>query len=308
MTDTRKREPWNPLLKSYPFSEKINAVSIGAETLFTRLVAQADDYGNYYGSPRMILASLFPHRWAKKELTETDAGRWRTELVTCPFGPLAATYSVNGSEYLHLINSRRRFRSDVTPDERFPREPANIEEKALSEHVTKAARKRTVNVPLDRDPDRDPDRDKTEIKQKQDQKTIVSLKAITKKNGKVDQLIDYLNEISHSRFRHSEASRRPINARLDGEATEDDIKLVFDYKCACWLGDPEWEEHLNPETLCRPTKFEKNLNAAIKWAENGRPPLNNKARRKANDEATLKWVEEGKHGKPEGDRRIEQAA
>jgi hypothetical protein len=152
---TTRREPWNPLLKSYPFSEKINALSLGAETLFTRLIAQADDYGNYYADPKMLLAMLFAHRWTKGEINVTETVRWRNELVTCTFGPLAATYSVNGTEYLHLINSRRRFRSDIVPDERFPREPSNLEEKVLSEYVTSTYHKRNVNVPLDLDPDRD---------------------------------------------------------------------------------------------------------------------------------------------------------
>jgi len=146
---TTRREPWNPLLKSYPFSEKVNTVSIGAETLFTRLVAQADDYGNFYGEPRKLLAYLYGHRFAAKQVTETDMGRWRTELVTCTVGPLIATYSENGSEYIHLLDSRRILRADVTPDERFPREPANLEEKALSEHVSRTSRPRPVNVPLD---------------------------------------------------------------------------------------------------------------------------------------------------------------
>ena len=69
-----KEQSWYPLLKSYPFSEKINAVSLGAEVLFVRLIAQADDYGNYWGDPRMILATLFPHRWARRTVSETDAG------------------------------------------------------------------------------------------------------------------------------------------------------------------------------------------------------------------------------------------
>ena len=163
---TTRREPWNPLLKSYPFSEKINALSLGAETLFTRLVAQADDYGNYYSDPKMLLATLFPHRWSKGEINVTETARWRNELVTCTFGPLAATYSVNGTEYLHLINSRRRFRKDISPNERFPREPENIEEQALSEYVTSTYRKRTVNVPLDLDPD------KTQTRQDQEEHLV----------------------------------------------------------------------------------------------------------------------------------------
>jgi len=166
--NTTRREPWNPLLKGYPFSEKVNAVSVGAETLFTRLVAQADDFGNYYGNPKQILAYLYGHRFAAGHVTATDTGRWRAELVSNAVGPLAAIYEVNGAEYIHLLNPRRRIRSDVAPDERFPREPANIQEQATSEHVTRTGRKRTVNGALDLDQDLDADLDQDQEKQATD--------------------------------------------------------------------------------------------------------------------------------------------
>ena len=154
---TSPRERWNPLLKSYPDSEKVNAVSIGAETMFTRLIAKADDYGNYWASPRKLLAGLFSHRWDHGEVDETLMVRWRNELATCMEGPLIVFYSVNGTDYLHLINPRRRLRTDTTPEEMVPREPANIEEKAISEHVPQTYRGRTNDVPLDLDLDLDLD-------------------------------------------------------------------------------------------------------------------------------------------------------
>jgi len=157
---TSPRERWNPLLKSYPDSEKVNAVSIGAETMFTRLVAKADDYGNYWASPRKLLAGLFSYRWDKGEVDETLMVRWRNELATCAEGPLIIFYSVNDKDYLHLINPRRRLRADTTPDELVPREPANIEEKALSEYVSQTYQERTGHVPLDLDLDSDLDLDK----------------------------------------------------------------------------------------------------------------------------------------------------
>lgn len=134
-----KREPWHALLKNYPQSERVNAVSIKAETLFTRLIAQADDYGNYYGEPRRILAYLYGHRWAQGEATEADVRHWRTELVT---EVLAAIYKVDGREYLHIVKPHRRLRGDVQRDIRFPREPATLEEKALSDHGTRAGQPR----------------------------------------------------------------------------------------------------------------------------------------------------------------------
>jgi len=304
---------WNPLLKSYPYSEKINSVSLGAEVLFCRLIAQADDYGNYYGDPRMILATLFPHRWAQRTVNETDAGRWRDELVTCPSGPLVATYSVNGVEYLHVIAARRRLRSDVTPEERFPREPATIEADALTGHVTHAARQRPADVPptytLDEDPDEDPDEDKTQTK-----KNLLSPNPIGKEPTDAlavfpqaedaDEVIDYLNAVAKSRFRHSEVSRQNIRARLADGASVDDCRMVIDHKAAQWLGDAEMEQHLNPETLFRPTKFEKNLNGAIRWVEMGKPPIGPHAedqKRERAREATRRWVEEAENGKRASD-------
>ena len=197
--DTTRREPWNPLLKGYPFSEKVNAISVGAETLFTRLVAQADDYGNYYGNPRKILAYLYGHRFASGEVTATDTGRWRTELVSNTVGPLAAMYTVNGAEYIHLINSRRRFRSDVTPDERFPREPANIEEQATFEHVTRTGRKRTVNVPLDPDPDLDADQDLEEPSSKNDSESYPTKKGRKLTGDKLAWFIEFMDAFAYKK-------------------------------------------------------------------------------------------------------------
>jgi len=254
--NTTRREPWNPLLKGYPFSEKVNAVSVGAETLFTRLVAQADDFGNYYGNPKQILAYLYGHRFAAGHVTATDTGRWRAELVSNPVGPLAAIYEVNGAEYIHLMNPRRRIRSDVAPDERFPREPANIQEQATSEHVTRTGRKRTVNGSLDLDQDLDADQE--------------NIYADT------DSVIDYLNEKAKSEFKHSKHSREHIHGRLAESFTSTDCKLVIDFKVSEWLGDPEWSKYLTPVTLFRPSKFENNLNAAKRWESKGCPSKNGK--------------------------------
>ena len=160
---TSPRERWNPLLKSYPDSEKVNAVSIGAETMFTRLVAKADDYGNYWASPRKLLAGLFSYRWDHGEVDETLMVRWRNELATCTEGPLIIFYSVNDKDYLHLINPRRRFRKDTEPNSIVPREPANSDENAITEYVPQTYQERTGHVPLDLDRDLDRDLDKEKI-------------------------------------------------------------------------------------------------------------------------------------------------
>jgi len=89
-----------------------------------------------------------------------------------------------------------------------------------------------------------------------------------------DSVIDYLNTKASSSFRHSDASRKNIHARLTDGLTVEDCQLVVDFKCSEWLGDTEWEKYLTPETLFRPTKIENNLNAAQRWEAKGRPAKN----------------------------------
>ncbi len=109
-----------------------------------------------------------------------------------------------------------------------------------------------------------------------------------------DELIDYLNRQTNSRFRYSETSRRPFRARLNDHATPNDIRLVIDYLTARWMGDPEMEPYLRPETICRASKFEGYLNAAIKWAENGRSALNKNGKLAKDLEAARRFAQGAK--------------
>ncbi len=165
-----RRESWNPLLKSYPQSEKVNSLSFQAETLFTRLLAQADDFGNYWWDASLILAYLFGHRMARGELDVPSAARIRDELVTCA---LATRYEVEGKEYLHLVNCHRKLRGDVKADERFPREPIGCES-AIPTVIPDTARARSVDVPnvgRTRDENEPLDPDPTQPRPKSKEKT-----------------------------------------------------------------------------------------------------------------------------------------
>ena len=112
-----KREPWNPLLCSYPESDKVNQISIGAETLFTRLIAKSDDQGNYDGDPMLILCGLYAKRFKAGKIRLQDVKRYRSELIEVG---LVKLYNVNGSEYLHIVNCKKHLRSDIKADLRFP--------------------------------------------------------------------------------------------------------------------------------------------------------------------------------------------
>jgi hypothetical protein len=112
-----KREPFNPLLKSYPDSEKVNACSIGAETLFTRLIAQSDDYGHYYGDAGMVIGKLYTRRMCAGQVREADVEGWISELAS---QKLVDLYECAGQTYLEVVNCRKALRHDVKLDVRFP--------------------------------------------------------------------------------------------------------------------------------------------------------------------------------------------
>jgi hypothetical protein len=110
-------ESWNPLLKSYPDSEKINAVSIGAETLYTRLIARSDDVGRFYGDPAWVLARLFTARMVSGEVSAKHVACWIDELVTIG---LVARYAVKGIPYIQIIDVKKCVRRDVRQQIMFP--------------------------------------------------------------------------------------------------------------------------------------------------------------------------------------------
>jgi len=71
---------WNPLLITYYDSEKINNCSIGAESLYVRLLARCDRNGSYFATPEKINGRLFEKRHIKGETTPAIIAEWLKEL------------------------------------------------------------------------------------------------------------------------------------------------------------------------------------------------------------------------------------
>lgn len=108
--------------------------------------------------------------------------------------------------------------------------------------------------------------------EKQDLKKLNSefknLKYNNKDNNKnnniiYSQICDYLNEKAKTNYRPTTKSTiSAINARLNENYTLEDFKTVIDKKCDEWIGT-EMEKYLTPDTLFRPSNFEKYLNQKI---------------------------------------------
>ena len=90
--------PSRILKESICTSESLAYISAEAEILFYRLIVKADDFGLYYGSPKILASLLFPLNVP----TERKVSSWLAELVN---GGLVATYiGDNGRQYLKLLS------------------------------------------------------------------------------------------------------------------------------------------------------------------------------------------------------------
>jgi hypothetical protein len=113
----RRQQRWNPLLCSLPDSVKVNALSIGAETLYVRLLARSDDGGNYDGSSKRVLCGLYARRWEAGQVDDAMVAAWINEVVGVG---LAVSYEVQGETYLHLVGAKKILKADRPRDYRFP--------------------------------------------------------------------------------------------------------------------------------------------------------------------------------------------
>ena len=84
-----------------------------------------------------------------------------------------------------------------------------------------------------------------------------------------DEIIEFMNKLAGKRFRKIESNRKGIRARLEDGYTEMDAYTVVKRKWAEWKGT-DMEQYFNPETLFRPSKFEKYLNAPDKRGPAGK--------------------------------------
>ena len=97
------------------------------------------------------------------------------------------------------------------------------------------------------------------------QNTLISNISISNNNDdyiiKCKEIIEYLNEKAKTKYRQVESNYKHLKARLK-EFSVEDVKTVIDKKCKEWIGT-DFERYLTPETLFRPSNFEKYLNQNI---------------------------------------------
>ena len=110
--------------------------------------------------------------------------------------------------------------------------------------------------------------DKQQTKQQTDNRLLTDYQQTMNKEKEynkdnlfiVERFVERLNQKTGKHFSpKTESTIKSVNGRvLDGYTLDDFLKVV-DVKCAEWLGT-DMEKYLTPDTLLRPSKFEKYLN------------------------------------------------
>ncbi len=107
----------NRILRDWTASDKVDQLSSGAEVFFTRLIMKADDYGLYYGNPKLLNSALFP-------LKDYDNSKVIAWLNECVKAGIIRKYSVDGKDYIQIPGFDQRLRLMKS---KFP-EPSNTTE------------------------------------------------------------------------------------------------------------------------------------------------------------------------------------
>jgi len=92
------------------------------------------------------------------------------------------------------------------------------------------------------------------------QSSLGKTRLVLDKNKDVDLIIDYFNEITGQKRKHSKTSRTPIHSRLNDGFNITESMHVIKVKYEEWKDNNDMKKYLTIETLFRPSNFEKYLN------------------------------------------------
>lgn len=103
------------ILRDWTDSEHINELSFQAESLFTRLIMKADDFGRFHAHAALVKAACFPLRL--DSIRDADITRW---IAECEKAGLIAVFEFKSRKYLQINNFKQRTRAS---ESKFPAPP-----------------------------------------------------------------------------------------------------------------------------------------------------------------------------------------
>jgi uncharacterized phage protein (TIGR02220 family) len=100
-------------------------------------------------------------------------------------------------------------------------------------------------------------------KEKNEKKKDISGSVVSKNGIPYEKIISYLNEKANTGYRHTtQATQKKIKARWNEGFRYDDFVKAIDSRISRWMGNPDMDEFLRPDTIFN-TKFESYVNAPI---------------------------------------------
>lgn len=114
------------MLRDWTGSESIDSLSEGAEVFFTRLIMKADDFGCYYGNPKILSSTLYPLR----NISHDRILKLRDE---CAQAGVIQVYKVDGKEYVCIPNFGQRLRAMNRKFPEPPETPARTDDSQMTD-------------------------------------------------------------------------------------------------------------------------------------------------------------------------------
>ncbi len=266
-------------------SDQLADVSLLAALAFAYLPCFCDDEGRMVCSARRIKAQLFPMR---ADVSVDDCGRAIDELEAAG---LVRTYEASGRLYLHVTGFARHQRptrpkpsvlpappgeagagdgggdaAEGTGSEEPGAAPGQGDDGGTAGPEQRASSDGAV-------PQHCTSSDEAVPEQCSNSNGSGSGSGKGKGKGKgarardgdreaVERVVARLNERAGTSFRATtKATASAIRARLREGYTVEQMLAVIDAKAAEWMPVPDMRRHLCPETLFRPSKFEKYVQA-----------------------------------------------
>ena len=227
----------NRIIKeSIKTSDNIDKLNWFEEVVFYRLLTTVDDYGCYDGRAIVLKNELFPTKETVTKKQVEDA------IIKLESVGLLVRYTENERPYIYLPtwDSHQRVRN------KHRKYPIPTDENRLTANCGQVlASCQSESNPIQSNPN----------PIQSESKYIYSAEA--------DEVIDYLNMRTSSKYRHIESTRKHIVARLREGFTVQNCKDVIDKKCVEWMGT-DFEKYIRPQTLFGAEKFQNYLNAPVK--------------------------------------------
>lgn len=105
----------NRILRDWTNSENIDKLSLLAEVLFIRLIMKADDFGCFYGNPKLLTSHLFP----LKDIAPEKISKALSELIS---NKIVTYYKSDDRLYVQINNFGQRLRAMSS---KFPQPDSN---------------------------------------------------------------------------------------------------------------------------------------------------------------------------------------